>query len=79
MLWKKMNDTSVNQQFCEMEILFLSDVNTTLNGKIRPISKINDLDANQWFDIANLLLRYNIVLSHYAKQIGIEMAQKQCH
>lgn len=50
---KKMNDTSVNQQFCEMEILFLSDVNTTLNGKIRPISKINDLDANQWFDIAN--------------------------
>ena len=73
---RNVNEVSVEQKFLEVESVFLAHINTSLIGKIKPIYKITDLDSNQWFNIADLLLRYNIVLSHYAKQIGIEMAQK---
>lgn len=73
---KNVNEVSVEQKFLEMESLFIADINTALIGKIKPISKITDLDANQWAFIANLLLMHSVGLSFYARQIGIEMAQK---
>lgn len=73
---KNVIETPTEQQFLEMENKFLTDINTALDGKIVPISKLTDLNAEQWFDIANLLLRHDVRLSHYARQIGIDMAQK---
>ncbi len=64
------------QQYIKLEEKFLTNVNTALYGTIQPISKITDLDAEQWFNVSKILLLHNVNLAFWAKQIAIEMAQK---
>lgn len=74
---KNIVETQTEQYFLELESLFLKDINTLLEGRISPIYKITDLTSEQWFDLAEILLFHNIGISSYARQIGIDMAQKR--
>lgn len=70
---KIIDETQTEQNFLELESLFLKHINTLLEGRISPIYKITDLTSEQWFGLAHILLFHDIRMSNYARQIGLDM------
>lgn len=66
----------VEQELFDEDTVTLENINRILKGQISPISKISDLNAEQWFNLAHLLLRYDVRLYRHALQIGIDKAQE---
>lgn len=66
----------VEQALFDEDAVTLENINRVLKDQISPISKTSDLSAEQWFNLAHLLLRYDVRLYRHALQIGIDMAQE---
>lgn len=73
---KALQQPVIKQSLIDQDAVILENINRVLKGQIRPISKISDLSAKEWFDLARRLLSYDVGLYRHALLFGAEMAQK---